>query len=28
LKRMLHKFYELYPETNYYESVENFPNIS
>lgn len=28
LKSMLHRFYELYPETDYYESVDGFPTIS
>lgn len=28
LKEMLHRFYELYPETDYYEPVNGFPGIS
>jgi heme-degrading monooxygenase HmoA len=28
LKAMLHRFYELYPETNYYVPVQGFPTIT
>lgn len=27
LKSMLHRYYELYPETEYYEAVEGYSNV-